>query len=206
MKKNYQIILDEELNNITKLDSKPSLLLHVCCAPCSTYVLEYLSNYFDITIFYYNPNISPINEYNKRLEELKRFINEFNPSNVIDIIVGKYDNDLYNQTIMGLESEPEGGKRCLKCFALRLEETAKTAFNYHFDYFTTTLTISPYKNADILNNMGNNLANKYNVKYLVSDFKKKNGYKRSIELSKQYHLYRQDYCGCLFSRRGDDQI
>ncbi|MDD2435556.1 MAG: epoxyqueuosine reductase QueH [Bacilli bacterium] len=203
MKKNYQIILEEELNKIMELDKKPTLLLHVCCAPCSTYVLEYLSNYFDITIFYYNPNIAPTQEYYKRLEETKRFISEFKDSK-IKLIVGDYEDALYNQLILGLESEPEGGRRCLKCYSLRLEKTVEMALKHKFDYFTTTLSVSPYKDADVLNNIGQNLAHKYQVKYLFSDFKKKNGYQRSIELSQQYHLYRQDYCGCLFSIRKDD--
>ena len=198
---NYQIVLDETLKSISSNNEKPKLLLHVCCAPCSSYVLEYLNNYFDITVFYYNPNISSFDEYNKRLEEEKRFVKEYPFNSSIKAINGEYDNLRYEEEIKGLEDEKEGGARCFKCYRLRLEESAKYAKENDFDYFTTTLTISPYKNAKVLNEIGHELSEKYGVKYLYSDFKKKNGYKRSIELSHQYNLYRQDYCGCKYSVR-----
>ena len=197
MKKNYQLLMDEEIN---KLDYTPKLLLHVCCAPCSSYVLKTLANHFSISICYYNPNITDRDEYNKRLEELKRFINDVKYKNDVKIIDTEYNNlDFFNY-IKGLESELEGGKRCYKCYYLRLNYTAKKAKELGFDYFTTSLSISPYKNAEWLNEIGIDLENVYGVKYLVADFKKKNGYKESIELSKKYNLYRQDYCGCIYSK------
>ena len=196
---NYQIILDKTLDDIVKNNMKPKLLLHVCCAPCSSYVLEYLTKYFDITVFYYNPNISSIDEYNKRLIEEERFVKEYPFNQIIKVIHGKYDNEKFEETIKGLENEKEGGVRCFKCYRLRLEESAKYAKENKFDYFTTTLSISPYKNSDKLNEIGHELEEEYGIKYLYSDFKKKNGYKRSIELSREYNLYRQDYCGCVYS-------
>lgn len=199
MKLNYQRELDNILINIDK-NNPPTLLLHSCCAPCSSYVLEYLSKYFKITIFYYNPNIDSREEFDKRLNEQKRLITEMGLANSIEIIEGKYDNSIFDNLSMGLESELEGGSRCFKCYRLRLLATVIEAQKGHYDYFGTTLSISPYKNADKLNDIGLELAKKYNIKYLVSDFKKKNGYKRSIELSKIYDLYRQDYCGCIYSR------
>lgn len=195
---NYQKKMEEILNT---LDTRKKLLLHSCCAPCSSYVLEYLSNYFDITIYYYNPNITEEDEFKRRLEEQIRFINEFKIENKINIIEGKYEKDRFEQMVLGLENEKEGGPRCFKCYKLRLEETAKLAKKLNFDYFTTTLSISPYKNANKLNEIGEDLEKIYDVKYLYADFKKKNGYKRSIELSKIYKLYRQDYCGCIYSKR-----
>lgn len=198
---NYQIVLDKELEKLKDLDVKPKLLLHVCCAPCSSYVLEYLSNYFDITVFYYNPNISSFDEYKKRLNEEKRFVKEYPFKEEISIIDGEYDNEIFEEEIKGLENEKEGGARCFKCYRLRLSKSAKYARDNNFDYFTTTLTISPYKNANKLNEIGSELENVYGIKYLYSDFKKKNGYKRSIELSHKYNLYRQDYCGCTYSLR-----
>lgn len=198
---NYQLVLDETLKKIVSDRTKPKLLLHVCCAPCSSYVLEYLNQYFDITVFYYNPNISSFEEYQKRLKEEERFVKEYPFENEIKIVAGDYDNSLFETTIKGLENEKEGGPRCFKCYRLRLEESVKYAKEHGFDYFTTTLTISPYKNSKVLNEIGHELESEYNVKYLYSDFKKKNGYKRSIELSHQYNLYRQDYCGCVYSVR-----
>ena len=197
---NYQKKLDEIINS---LDSKKSLLLQVCCAPCSSYCIEYLRNYFDITILYYNPNISPVEEYNKRLEEVKRFVNSFEPS--IKLLECNYDGDKFDDMTKGLEDIPEGGSRCYKCYKLRLEETARIAKENNFDYFGTTLSISPYKNAAWLNEIGEYLENKYNISYLYADFKKKNGYKRSIELSNEYNLYRQDYCGCIYSKIARDK-
>ena len=198
---NYQIILDETINNIVKENKRPKLLLHSCCAPCSSYVLEYLTNYFDITVFYYNPNISSYEEYEKRYKEVQRFIHDFGLENKVSFIKGDYDNDKYEKSIKGLENEKEGGTRCEKCYYLRLEETCKYAKEHGFDYFTTTLSISPYKNSEKLNSIGKKLEDEYDVLYLLSDFKKKNGYKRSIELSREYNLYRQNYCGCIYSQK-----
>ncbi len=198
---NYQIELDKELLKLQESNIKPKLLLHVCCAPCSSYVLEYLNEYFDITVFYYNPNISSIDEYRKRLNEEQRFVKEYPFKSSIKVVNGEYDNDRFEEEIKGLENEKEGGARCFKCYRLRLEESAKYAKDNNFDYFTTTLTISPYKNSNKLNEIGKELENIYGVKYLLSDFKKKNGYKRSIELSHEYNLYRQDYCGCIYSQK-----
>lgn len=198
---NYQIKLDELINS---LDYTPRLLLHTCCAPCSSYCIEYLSNYFDITVLYYNPNISPAEEYEKRKKEQIKFINEFKSKNILDILDVDYNYDEFLNIAVGLEQEPEGGKRCQKCYKLRLEKTAQVAVQNNFDFFGTTLTVSPYKNSQILNKIGEELESIYNIKYLYSDFKKKEGYKRSIELSKQYDLYRQDYCGCVYSKRERD--
>ena len=198
---NYQKELEKVINDVVNKNETPTLLLHSCCAPCSSYVLEYLSNYFKITIFYYNPNISPKEEFDKRIEEQKRLINELPVKNKVEFIEGKYDNDKYENSIKGLEQEKEGGSRCHICYRLRLEETAKIAKEKGFDYFTTTLSISPYKNAKVLNEIGEELGKIYNISYLYADFKKKNGYKRSIELSRIYNLYRQDYCGCEYSKR-----
>ena len=196
---NYQIVLDEILKEISSLNKKPKLLLHVCCAPCSSYVLEYLNEYFDITVYYYNPNISSYSEYEKRLNEEIRFVSEYPFNKDIPVIKAPYDNDRFVEMIKGLEEEKEGGARCFKCYRLRLEESCKYALENGFDYFTTTLSISPYKNSKVLNEIGHELSEIYGIKYLYSDFKKKNGYKRSIELSHEYNLYRQDYCGCKYS-------
>lgn len=178
----------------------PSLLLHSCCAPCSSYVLEYLSDYFNIFVLYYNPNISPKEEYLHRLNEEKRLISEMTFKNPVSNLDCTYDKREYFDCVKGLEREPEGGKRCEKCFDLRLSYTAKTAKEKGFDFFATTLTISPLKNARLINEIGEKLGEQYGVKYLCSDFKKKEGYKRSIILSKEYNLYRQNYCGCVFSK------
>lgn len=202
IKVNYQLELDKIIESIVEnKKDPPKLLLHSCCAPCSSYVLEYLSQYFSITVFFYNPNINTEEEYIYRLKEQKRFINEFNSVNPINFIDGDYDTKLFLNTVQGLEDEPERGKRCIKCFELRLNKTAQTAKELSFDYFATTLTLSPLKDAVVINNLGNSLSQKYGISYLCSDFKKKNGYKRSIELSKEYNLYRQNYCGCKFSLR-----
>ncbi len=197
---NFQENLEKEIDKIIESKKTPSLLLHSCCAPCSSYVLEYLSNYFKITILYYNPNISPKEEFTKRCEEQKRLISEMPLKNKVDFIEGVYDNNRYEELIKGKEQEKEGGSRCHICYNMRLEETAKLAKEKGYDYFTTTLSISPYKNAKVLNEIGEALAKKYGINYLYADFKKKNGYKRSIELSKEYNLYRQNYCGCKYSR------
>ncbi|MDE6149713.1 MAG: epoxyqueuosine reductase QueH [Ruminococcus sp.] len=198
---NYQKKLDGIIDDITKNGETPSLLLHSCCAPCSSYVLEYLSQYFKITVFYYNPNISPEEEYKKRVAEQKRLISQLPMKNAVEFIEGDYKPQDFYDIAKGLESIPEGGKRCFACYRLRLEQTAKLAAELKIDYFTTTLSISPYKNASKLNEIAEELSYIYNVKNLPSDFKKKEGYKRSIVLSAEYNLYRQDYCGCIFSKR-----
>lgn len=198
MKINYQLKLDEIIVNLPK-DKKPTLLLHSCCGPCSSYVMEYLTKYFKITIFYYNPNISPMLEYQKRVEEQRRLIREVHPE--ISFLEGDYVPELFEEMSKGLEEEPEGGARCTKCYYMRMSETAKKAKELGYDYFTTTLSISPYKDSQRLNQIGEKLEQQYGISYLYADFKKRNGYKRSIELSKQYHLYRQEYCGCEFSKR-----
>ena len=180
---------------------KERLLLHVCCAPCSSHVLEVLHNEFDITILFYNPNITDEKEYNKRISELERFVKEAEFAHGIQIIKGEYKPEEFFDLAKGLEDEPERGTRCYKCYEKRLEYSAKYAKDYGFDLFTTTLSISPHKNAKWLNEIGEKMGKKYGVSHLYSDFKKKNGYARSIELSKEYNLYRQDYCGCIFSRK-----
>ena len=195
---NYDLEMEKQLENIKDGEK---LLLHACCAPCSSAVLERLSSKFEITIFYYNPNISEYNEYIKRIEEVKKLISILKPKYKISLIEGNYDNNKFKEISKGLENEPERGKRCYKCYELRLEETSKIAEELKFKYFATTLTLSPHKNSNWINEIGENLNNKYNTTYLYSDFKKKNGYKRSIELSKEYDLYRQDYCGCIYSKR-----
>lgn len=201
MKINYQTELEKIIAEHQSRGETPTLFLHSCCAPCSSYVLEYLSKYFKITVFYYNPNIYPDEEYYKRVEEQKQFIKDFKSDNPIDFTEGNFDKNRFYAVTKGMENLPEGGKRCFKCYELRLQEAAKYAKTHGFDYFTTTLSISPLKNAQKLNEIGLSLANEYNVKYLVSDFKKKNGYKRSVEISRQYGMYRQNYCGCIFSKQ-----
>lgn len=179
----------------------PRLLLHSCCAPCSSNCIEVLSKYFMVTVFYYNSNISSDEEYKKRVAEQIRFIKEFDTPNKVEFIEGDYEPDVFFKEVKGLEKEPEGGKRCFKCYELRLRKTAELAKAEAYDYFTTTLTISPLKNSVKLNETGLKLQEEYGVNYLLSDFKKQEGYKRSIELSKEYGLYRQNYCGCVYSRQ-----
>ncbi len=203
VKINYQKQLDATIAGLH--GETPSLLLHACCAPCSSYVLEYLSDYFRITLFYYNPNISPEDEYRKRVEEVKRLIAALPVKNPVSFLEGNYDTDRFFALAKGHEDEPEGGERCFFCYALRLREAAQAAKEGGFDCFTTTLSISPYKNAEKLNAIGARLEKEYGVRYLYSDFKKKNGYRRSIELSAKYDLYRQDYCGCVFSKAERDR-
>lgn len=198
---NYQKLLDELLDKIKVEQKTPKLLLHACCGPCSSYVLEYLSNFFEITVYYYNPNIYPEGEYIRRMEEAKKFISVFPTKNKIEFVEENYDPQKYYNSISGLEKLGERSKRCYKCYEFRMEEAAKYASINNYDYFTTTLSISPYKNAEWINEIGINLENKYNIKYLFSDFKKNNGYKRSLELSKEYNLYRQAYCGCVYSKQ-----
>lgn len=197
---NYQKKLNEIIDNIIKSGETPGLLLHSCCAPCSSYVLEYLSQYFKITVFYYNPNISPEEEYRKRVAEQKRLISQLPAKNPVDFIEGDYKPQDFYDITKGMEDIPEGGERCFACYRLRLEHAARLAADMGFDYFTTTLSISPYKNAPKLNEIAEELSEIYRVKNLPSDFKKKEGYKRSIALSAEYNLYRQDYCGCIFSK------
>ena len=200
-KENYQLLLERTLCSLEGLEKKKTLLLHACCAPCSSYVLEYLSKYFDITLFFYNPNIYPEEEFRFREDELRRLIGEMPLPDNVNIISGRYDPSEFFDIARGYEELPEGDERCHRCYALRLEESARAAKEGGFDYFCTTLSISPYKNAEWLNTIGKEMSEKYGVGYLFSDFKKKNGYKRSCQLSEQYSLYRQDYCGCVFSKR-----
>ena len=193
---------DKEMTKIIDTISEPKkLLLHSCCAPCSSACIERLTNFFDITILYYNPNIEPYEEYLKRKKEEIRFIKEYPNIHKLDIIDCDYDNDLFLNIATGLEEEPERGKRCLRCYNLRMEYTAKKAKELGYDYFATTLTLSPLKDSQVLNKIGYALSKKYDISYLPSDFKKQNGYKRSIELSKEYNLYRQNFCGCKYSRK-----
>ncbi len=198
---NYNLLMENEIKNILSQNKVPTLFLHACCAPCSSAVLYRLADIFKITIYYYNPNIMEEEEYQKRVLEIKNFIKLIKTKYPISFIEGPYNVNEYLDEIKGLENELEGGSRCFKCYNLRLEKTAQIAKDLNFDYFTTTLSISPYKNAKWLNEIGKSLENKYNIKYLYADFKKKDGYKKSIELSNKYHLYRQNYCGCIYSKR-----
>lgn len=199
-KTNYSLWLDREIEKIKASGARPKLLLHACCAPCSSYILQYLSSVFDITLYFYNPNITPKEENDFRAEELRRLCREMPLESVPQIIVEEYEPERFYEAVKGMEHLREGEVRCAVCYRLRLEKTAQKAKELGFDYFTTTLTISPYKRSDWLNAIGGELADKYGVPYLFSDFKKKNGYKISCELSREYNLYRQDYCGCEFSK------
>lgn len=204
-KRNLSKELDKKLEEISRSGMLPKLFLHSCCAPCSSYVIEYLSGYFDITVFYYNPNISESEEYKKRVREQQRFICEFPSINRLDFIEGDYEPEVYFKAVKGMEKCREGGERCFECYRLRLEKTAAMAKKLGgYDYFTTTLTISPLKDSARLNEIGYALSLEYGVPYLLSDFKKKEGYKRSVQLSKEYNLYRQNYCGCIYSRESRD--
>lgn len=196
---NYQNQLDRIIENIDP-DNPPRLLLHSCCAPCSSYTLEYLSRYFDITVYYFNPNISPKQEFDKRFEEQKRLISQMPFKNSVTLVEGDYNYDDFLEIAKGLENVPEGGERCFRCYKMRLESTARLAKEQGFDYFCTTLSISPLKNSQKINELGFEIEEKYGVKWLPSDFKKREGYKRSIELSREYSLYRQNFCGCVFSK------
>ena len=200
-KENYQKLLDRKLEEIVSSGRTPSLLLHSCCAPCSSYVLEYLSRYFEITVFYYNPNISPEAEYRKRTEEIRRLIREMPAENPVHFVEGRYDPERFYEAVKGLEDLPEGGERCRVCFRLRLEEAARKAAELGADYFTTTLTISPLKDAELLNRIGMEAGEALHAVWLPSDFKKRDGENRSVELSEKYGIYRQVYCGCEFSLR-----
>lgn len=195
---NYQRELDRLLTNI---GNNKRLLLHSCCAPCSSYVLKYLTEYFDITVLYYNPNITDVAEYEKRKSEQIRLIHEMPKINSIDIMDIEHDSKKFYEISKGLEDCPECGERCIKCYRLRLDMTAKLAKKYGYDYFCTTLTISPLKNSQIINQIGRAVGEKYGITFLPSDFKKKEGFKQSILLSKEYNLYRQNYCGCEYSKR-----
>ena len=205
-KVNYQILLDQTLQDIEKSETPPRLLLHACCAPCSSYVLEYLSRYFAITIFYYNPNIESEAEFDKRFREVERLVAEMPMKHLVRVVRGTYEPQrFYEEVARGYEHVPEGGERCFRCYRQRLTEAAKLAVDGAYDYFTTTLSISPLKNAQVLNEIGKELAETYGVGYLFSDFKKRGGYQRSIELSRIYSLYRQNYCGCIYSKREQEE-
>lgn len=189
------------LEEISTLKEPKKILLHSCCAPCSSYVITFLSNYFDITILYYNPNIYPYEEYEKRKKEQIKLIKNIKTKNKLEFLDCDYDNNIYNNLIQGYENCKEGGSRCNICFNLRLEKTAKIAKENNYDYFCSTLTVSPHKNSKLINEIGITLSNKYKIKWLYSDFKKNEGFKQSIQLSKKYELYRQDYCGCIYSKK-----
>lgn len=198
-RRNYQKELEKITDELIRLQQAPSLLLHSCCAPCSSYVLEYLSQYFRITVFYYNPNIYPASEYHTRAAEQRRFLQVLPARYPISFTEGEYFPKDFYDCVRGMEHLPEGGERCFACYRLRLARTAQMAAAEGFDYFATTLSISPLKNAEKINEAGEQLAREYQVRWLPNDFKKKNGYKRSTELSKEYGMYRQDYCGCIYS-------
>ena len=199
-RRNYQRELETIIEDAGAKGQVPSLFLHSCCAPCSSYVLEYLSQYFTITLFYYNPNIYPPEEYEKRVEEQERLIRDQPHLHPVKFLAGTYEPQRFFAAAKGHEKDKEGGERCFRCYELRLREAAKAAAKGGYDYFTTTLSISPLKNAEKLNEIGEAVAAEYKVAYLPSDFKKKGGYQRSVELSKEYGLYRQNYCGCVYSR------
>ena len=204
--RNYQKELDQIIAGLEEQGKVPRLLLHSCCAPCSSYVLEYLSRYFEITVYFYNPNIDQPMEYKRRVKEQERLIASMDFIHPVTLETGAYEPEEFHRIVRGLEKEPEGGARCFKCYELRLQEAAKVAQAGRFDYFTTTLSISPLKNAEKLNEIGEKLAKEYRVAYLPSDFKKKNGFKRSVELSEKYGLYRQDYCGCNYSQKETQEL
>lgn len=199
-KVNYQRLLDDKIKEIVKEGRVPTLFLHACCAPCSSYTLEYLNQYFNITIYFYNPNIDTEEEYNMRIHELSRLIKEMPMKHEVKLLSGAYEPEEFYKIAKGRENLPEGGARCYLCYELRIREAAKVAKKHNMEYFTTTLSISPYKNAQWLNSLGEKYGKEYGIPYLYSDFKKKGGYHRSIELSHEYHLYRQDYCGCIYSK------
>ncbi len=205
MKRNYQKELEQIIRSVQGKEPAPTLLLHSCCAPCSSYVLQYLSQYFQIAVLYYNPNIYPSEEYWKRVREQEEFIERFSSFYPISFIEGKFEPDRFYETVKGLEHLPEGGERCFRCYELRLREAAEYAKQLKKDFFTTTLSISPLKNAQKLNEIGERLAHEYGIPYLCSDFKKKDGYKQSVALSREYGMYRQDYCGCVFSKQEREQ-
>jgi predicted adenine nucleotide alpha hydrolase (AANH) superfamily ATPase len=204
--RNYQKEFEKILESLEKQEKKQRLLLHACCAPCSSWVLEYLADKFDITLFFYNPNIFPEMEYQKRVHELQRFVGDMFPKNhLISIYVEEYHPDCFYHMAKGMEQLSEGGERCFRCYELRMQKAAIYAAENGFDYFTTTLSISPHKNAKKINEIGERLSEEFGIKHLTSDFKKKNGYQRSIELSKEYQLYRQNYCGCVYSKLASEE-
>ncbi len=204
-KRNFSLEMDRVIATHEKNNEVPTLLLHSCCAPCSTAVLTCLTNHFSVTVYYYNPNIYPDAEYEKRAEEQRKLIEKLPSKHPVKFILGEFEKDKFYEAVRGLEDSGEGGARCKECFTLRLTKTAELAKNMGFDYFTTTLSVSPLKNAQLLNALGEEIGQKYGISYLPSDFKKKDGYKKSVELSREYGLYRQDYCGCLFSRNERNQ-
>lgn len=204
-KVNYQLKMEEIIRNNCSETKVPSVLLHSCCAPCSSYCIECLAKYFAVTVFYDNPNIYPEEEYWMRVKEQKRFIEQFPTRHPVAFLEGSYEPERFYEMARGMEALPEGDRRCYACYELRLKDTAKQAKAGGFDYFTTTLSISPMKNASWLNEIGQRLEQEYGISYLYSDFKKKNGYKRSTEISKEYELYRQYYCGCVFSKNQRDR-
>ena len=201
MKTNYQLILEKTLSELSSKALRPKLLLHACCAPCSSYVIEYLTNFFDITLLYYNPNITPEDEHSARANELVRLTKEMKSLQNVSVVITDYTPQDFYAISKNLENEREGGPRCSKCYRLRLTYSAEYAKAHGFDYFTTTLSISPHKNAAYINELGASLEREYGVRYLFADFKKKNGYARSIEICKEFDIYRQDWCGCRFSIR-----
>lgn len=201
---NYQNVMEQTIKDVCK-DKTPKLLLHSCCAPCSSYCISVLSEYFEVTVFYYNPNIYPPEEYQMRVEEQKRFIEEFPTKHPVTFVEGKYDTNRFYEMAKGLEQVKEGGERCFRCYELRLRKTVEYAKAHGYSFFTTTLSISPLKNADKLNEIGKLLSEEYGVPYLYSDFKKKDGYKKSTKISNEYQMYRQYYCGCIYSKTQRDK-
>lgn len=204
-KENYHLKMQEMIKEYCSEDKVPTLLLHSCCAPCSSYCLELLSQHFAVTVFYYNPNIYPPEEYTMRVAEQDRFVKEFPSKLPISFVEGAYDTEKFYDMAKGMEHLKEGGERCFACYELRLRETAEYAKEHGFDFFTTTLSISPLKNAAKLNEIGKKLEEEHGIKYLYSDFKKQNGYKRSTEISNEYDMYRQYYCGCVYSKKQRDE-
>ncbi len=201
--RNYQLELEKILSNISHSDTPPTLALHSCCAPCSSYVLEYLTSHFNINVIYYNPNISTEEEFLYRMSEQRRLIESMPFKNKVTLTECDYNPQQFFDIAKGCETCPERGMRCHRCYRLRLEYAAKEALRTGADYFATTLTLSPLKDSAVINALGEELSSQYGVSYLPSDFKKRNGYKRSIELSKEYNLYRQNFCGCIYSKRTD---
>lgn len=202
---NFQKELDKLISKSCHDGKRPVVLLHSCCGPCSSYVLEYLTEYFDILLYFYNPNIQPENEFLKRLEAQKTVLEKMQFGDRVKLVEGEYKPENFFETVKGLENEPEGGKRCEKCIEMRIKKAADAALQYNADFFATTLTVSPHKNALFINQTGNKIEKEQGISYLVSDFKKKNGYKRSIELCREYDIYRQNYCGCIYSFRDIEQ-
>ncbi len=206
MKSNYYNEMEKIIAALPKMEKKPSLLLHSCCAPCSSSVLETLTPHFDVTLYYYNPNIYPKEEYTRRKEEQEQFLSKLPGKMRVKMIEGPYDTGAFSQIARGYEKQPEGGLRCARCFILRLTHAAQSAKKMGADFFTTTLSVSPHKDAQLLNMLGGQIGEKFNIPFLYADFKKRDGFKRSLALSKQYGLYRQDYCGCAYSKEESEKI